>query len=409
MNFKRRDTSNYLFADTSLENLFISEYMAKAPGEYIKVYLYALMCAENGLECSNALLASRLSIPETAVEGAWEYWEEKALVKRLRVYPGKSDLYDIEFVNQKDELFGLGSAVHKEPEHIVLGNKQLSDLYRNVEAVTGRMLASGELEGISGLVMEYGISPEMIVYGYKYCNESGKSNKFRYVAAVLKDWKAKDLTSIADVEDYLSGIDSRYSDYRKIFKELGFNRNPSEPEKRMMDRWLNEFNIPMDEILSACAKTTGISSPNLNYINVILSAEKNLEKDNLSEESLLAKVETLYAQARERNEQEYQKRIAEIYTIFPRVRDIADEIRDANYKIAKSVFKGAEGKRIAAEERSRVALLLEEKSRILVSGGYSADATDMKYDCPDCKDTGLTEDGTRCHCYGEKLAAIQKK
>jgi len=409
MNFKKQGTSNYLIADTQVENLFISEYMAKAPGEYVKVFLYALMCAESGLECSNALLSSRLSIPETAVEGAWEYWEEKALVRRLRVYPGKSDLYDIEFVSQRDELFGMSALVPKEPAPIVLGNKQLSDLYKNIESVTGRTLAAGEYEGISGLVMEYGINPEVIVYGFKYCHENGKSDKFRYVAVVLKDWKAKELTTVSEIEDYLSGVDSRYSDYRKIFKELGFNRSPSEPEKRMMDRWLNELNIPLDDILSACDKTTGISNPNLNYLNAVLMAGRNSETGQASEEQLMAKVEGLYREARERNQKEYDARIVEIYTMLPRVRDIAGEIRDANYKIAKSVFKGAEGRRIAEEERNRVALLLKEKTQLLLSGGYSADATDIKYDCPDCKDTGLTEDGTRCHCYGEKLAVIQKK
>ena len=36
------DSQDLAFLTTQVENLFIDEYMGKAPGDYVKVYLYGL-------------------------------------------------------------------------------------------------------------------------------------------------------------------------------------------------------------------------------------------------------------------------------------------------------------------------------------------------------------------------------
>ena len=43
MAFCAFDDSAALFDSTPVENMFITEYMLRAPGDFVKVYLYALM------------------------------------------------------------------------------------------------------------------------------------------------------------------------------------------------------------------------------------------------------------------------------------------------------------------------------------------------------------------------------
>ena len=43
MTFRREKIKDYFLLDTSVENLFINEYMAAAPGDFVKVYLFAQM------------------------------------------------------------------------------------------------------------------------------------------------------------------------------------------------------------------------------------------------------------------------------------------------------------------------------------------------------------------------------
>ena len=49
---------------TKVENLFISEYLPDAPGEYIKVYLFGLMYAQYEVEPNRQELAKLLGISE---------------------------------------------------------------------------------------------------------------------------------------------------------------------------------------------------------------------------------------------------------------------------------------------------------------------------------------------------------
>ena len=46
MNFKKEIIKDFYLRDTNVENIFINEYMAQAPGNYVKVYLFALMYAD---------------------------------------------------------------------------------------------------------------------------------------------------------------------------------------------------------------------------------------------------------------------------------------------------------------------------------------------------------------------------
>ena len=51
MGFKREKRKDYFLLDTSVENIFINEYMVSAPGELVKVYMFAHMysCLETDI------------------------------------------------------------------------------------------------------------------------------------------------------------------------------------------------------------------------------------------------------------------------------------------------------------------------------------------------------------------------
>ena len=82
MRFEKDRRNGYLF-DTEVENIFISEHMVTAPGEYVKVYLYALMCAEAGQSVSAERLAKLLMTDRLQVERAFLYWQERGVLRRI--------------------------------------------------------------------------------------------------------------------------------------------------------------------------------------------------------------------------------------------------------------------------------------------------------------------------------------
>ncbi len=57
MNFIKEKIKDFYLLDSRIENIFINEYMPIAPGDYVKVYLYAAMYAEHNLNMDNATMA----------------------------------------------------------------------------------------------------------------------------------------------------------------------------------------------------------------------------------------------------------------------------------------------------------------------------------------------------------------
>lgn len=404
MSFSTRNTVNYLLYDTAVDNMFISEYMPSAPGEYVKVYLFALMCSGYGRPSDDEYLARELGLSVSEIGDAWDYWEDQGLVRRSRPDPGSKTGFEREFTDIRCVFFSCGSGAQPRreaaPKPVSLNDEQLAGLYRDIEGITGRMLESREPETIAAWIDEYGMDPQLIVFGYKYSKEHGKSDRSRYVGAILKDWRAKDLKCVADVEDYLSGIDRNYSAYRRIFRELGFNRNPSEPEKRIMDSWFEKMGFTMEQVLKACGKTTGIANPNLNYVNAILVSAYNSERGGAAPDAAKSP-DRIYKDIREENARRTEEKREEVFTKIPRMRAIMDELKASGLKLPGLMLSGRAA--AAAAERERMRELNKEKAGLLLENGFDETALDMIYTCSDCKDTGVLDDGTRCHCYAEKL------
>ena len=57
MNFRREKANNLYLRDTQVENIFLTEYMPGAEGDFVKVYLTALMYAGDE-KMSNSLIAN---------------------------------------------------------------------------------------------------------------------------------------------------------------------------------------------------------------------------------------------------------------------------------------------------------------------------------------------------------------
>ncbi len=404
MSFSTQHVKNYYLYDTEIENLFISEYMPSAPGNYVKLFLYALMSAKSDLGFDNETAARKLGMSLAEVVEGWTYWESQGLVRKTCPDPQDRDRFDIEFLNIKEAAFGRRSSEEDLPQTSVkLDDRELSTLFGDVEKATGRILESGEPEEISSWIRDFGADPEVIVLAYTYCSRNRRSNRYRYVGTVIKDWLAKRLTSAQDVEEYLATVDRHYDLYKKVCRELGFHRNPTEPEKRIMDSWFGEMGFTIEKVLEACQKTAGIANPNIKYVDSVLRDWKSEEK-NEGEGSLIREVEKSYEREREENRKKTEKRRAEVFAALPEVKEISEELKGCSIKLSKAALSG---KSDLESERRKVADLRNRRKELLVAAGFPEDATDNIYTCRICRDTGEKEDGTRCECFDRKLAALR--
>ncbi len=359
----------------------------------------------------NDRLARNLGTDVPSVLAGWDYWEEKGVIRKVWPDPENKASYEVEFVNLREKAFGRSDKKGELQQTVLLSDSEYAQLLRDIEAVTGRLLDSREPEEIAAWISHYGMDPQMILFGYSFCSQHRKSNKFRYVGTVLKDWLAKGFTTRAQVEAYLDKTDKHYDLYRRVFRELGFHRMPSEPEKQIMDGWFDKLGFSLDEVLDACRKTSGISNPNINYVNSVLAAryrETREKAQRASGEPVFNTVEALYERDRTENDRKALQIRREIVTRIPQMESILNEIRDTGYKISRSMLSGADGAH-ADRLRGRMEALYEERAKLLTAAGYEKDALDPIYTCRDCRDTGFLRDGSRCHCYAEKAALLERE
>ena len=405
MSFSSQSVQNYLIHDTKVENFFLSEYMTKAPGDYVKAYLLGLMYAESGLELGNADICKEIGLSAPELDECWEYWEAQGLILRHRA-PGSTE-YDIEFLSSKELYYG-GRIPRQTASPAALEDGALRELLSEVESRTARLLSRKDIDEISSWLSSYGMSPEFVLSGYDYCASRNKSTDCKYVGKVLKDWKAKGLSSARDVKEHLASQDRHYALYKRVFRALGFSRGATEEEKRIMNSWADDMGFDEERILEACAKTSGISNPNINYVNSILRSWHAEKTRPRTEADYIAAVNTLYEADRARNAELSEKNRAKIMSEIPELAEVNEEMKDAGFRMSRANFMGESGKAVIAREDARRKRLLSRRAELLAAHGYLPDALDAIYTCRRCKDTGVLADGSRCPCYDQKLALVRE-
>ena len=405
MRVKANTPATYYLANTQVENIFLGEYMPDAPGSYVKVYLLALMYAQTTGETDTAQIAGDLGIEEKEAEEAFRYWEDAGLV--VRTDEG------IEFLSLKEDLYGTcgaKKAQDKAPEvktaprrEYGAGSRQqrIQTMFDDIEKTTNSTLGGSQFDTILGWI-EDGAEPEVISAAFAYCVDRGKNN-IRYVEAVVKSWTMSGLRTPEDVEEHLEKMDEKHYTYRRVMKALGFNRNPSEEERRLISSWVDELGCSMDEILDACAKTSGISNPNINYVNSVIRNRKAEEESPKT--APRAKVLQYYDKLREKAEAEAAERREEIYAKIPRIAEIDTETVDCNVELTKTLMGGSAARTDSL--RGKIEELDKERSRLLTENGIPIDYMNARYSCPLCQDTGITRNGEVCRCYADvaRLAA----
>ncbi|MBR1985948.1 MAG: hypothetical protein IKA24_03570, partial [Mogibacterium sp.] len=92
---------------TKIENLFISEYLPDAPGDYVKVFLFGLMYAQYEIKPDRSELAKLLGLSVDEIAEAWIYWESRGLVKIEREKDSNNEeVSHVIFLSKIDELYG---------------------------------------------------------------------------------------------------------------------------------------------------------------------------------------------------------------------------------------------------------------------------------------------------------------
>lgn len=419
MQFRKEQRGSWFLLDTAVENVYISEYMASSPGDYVKVYLLALMYANLGETCGVKAMAKQLKVSEQTVQDAWVYWESLGAVRKINKKDNGD--YGIEFISLKESLCNAASPKKAKGEEKKAGtgkpleDNELSEMYGAIEKILGRPFKASEPPQIVSWIDMFGATAEMIIYAYNYCKKTRKKDSVNYVGAVVKEWAEHDLYTTEKIEDFLSENDRRYYMHKRILKALGFSRNATEREVELMNGWFDKYGFTIDRVLEACKKTSGISNPNFNYVNKVLMGWKEAEEAagggdaggvKTAKPVTEAVISKYYDHLRKKAQAEKENRREEIYAKLPQIKEYDESIRKKSMELSRCMLGG--NKKGAAELRGEIEGLMAEIAGILTENNYPADYMEDKYLCPICKDTGTADTGERCSCFMQRREEAQE-
>ncbi len=334
---------------TILSNRFIDNFMPRANGEFVKVYIYLLRAVSSSPSSfSLEHMADRLFCTERDIFRALKYWEGERILSLtyttdrqlsgITLLEPFADAGHMESSASSENIFSTagtssspvsaqmaagisqpvaltGSAPKNvslsssnsavsggtsselstsadyirslTPDHIseLKQNEEVSQLLYIAEQYLAKTLTPTEMQKIFFFYDELHMSADLIEYLVEYCVSRGRKS-MRYIETVALAWTRDGVTTVEMARD----ASSRFSkDYYTILKAMGISgRNPVENEISYIDTWRKTYCFDLELIQEACSRTVlSTGQPSFQYADKILSGWKKKNVHTLEDVRLL--------------------------------------------------------------------------------------------------------------------------
>ena len=254
---------------TAVSNLFMLEYMPSAPGDYVKVYLYALLLCRCPDLCSGVeAMADALNLDADTVLSAFSYWEREGIAERLSDNPPTYSILPV--------------------QNALPAGQDADDVYTNrsynkqLQALMPRTVLEGhELGMASDWLDVLHLEPETVLYMVKrdIDRRGGKlpaaRTMFKHLNETALEWAEAGVTDVKSAEVYLarSGIYSKIA--QAVLKRFSMSRKPTLDEIDLVKKWIDEWKLDEESVIAACAETPKGSNPSFGYLDGVLSSRVN--------------------------------------------------------------------------------------------------------------------------------------
>ncbi|MBQ7886064.1 MAG: DnaD domain protein [Clostridia bacterium] len=273
MAFCSFDDSAALFDATPVENMFISEYMLRAPGDFVKVYLYGLMlCYHQSERMSLASMARDLDVTQEEVERAYRYWEREGLVRRTGDNPVRYTYYNLKQIT-------LTRA--EKPSEQLYNRHFMDEVRRTLDAQT---IGDNDYQTILDWVQVYELPEEVVIMLLRSEKERSRTGRvsFKIASETAQRWAQSGVRTLEDAEQMLILTGEREKGLKRLLARLGQHRPASEDEKNMYLKWIDEWGFAPEAVLEACRETTK-GTPTMAYLDGILLRQHQLGRHDAAQ------------------------------------------------------------------------------------------------------------------------------
>lgn len=266
---------------TLIENEFIDNYMAKANGEYVKVYLLLLRHLNNPcISLSIGQMADFLENTERDILRALKYWEKEGLLTLEYDESGNVVGLEVGHVTRQASspsptaVSNITDPAPASPRPVLSrpspskNRKELKQILFIAEQYLGKTLTRTDVDMITYFYDTLGFSADLIEYLIEYCVENGHKS-MHYIQKVALSWADEHITSVEQARTTSALYNKTCYSILNAFGIKG--RGPAAAELEFIRKWTDSEGICLELILEACNRTiTAIHQPSFEYTDRIL-------------------------------------------------------------------------------------------------------------------------------------------
>lgn len=252
-----------LFSNTKIPDIFFSEYLTGASGDFVKVYLYILFLSKYNKDIKIADLAKELALPFPTVQDALKYWEDLGVITKKGTGFIVNNLQEIELHKLYKPNLSLSAEDIERNEKNVTRSKLITTI--NNSFFQGVMSPAWYAD-IDLWFKSYGFDEQVMLALFTYCYQHSALHK-NYVKTVAEAWGNQNIKTFSDLDIYFQKQEKAQKIEKSIQKKLGMTRPLTEYEKGYIKKWTVDFEYPLDVIEIALKKTTSKVNISFEYLD----------------------------------------------------------------------------------------------------------------------------------------------
>ena len=325
---------------TTVSDIFIDQYMPKANGEFVKVYLYLLRATGSGAGIATiSEIADHFSNTEADIIRALNYWASEGILQLQSGADGQimginlcslsvsgmqaaqsniqsavadnaaqnnlqnsvvnnaaqnSSTANIQMqdsVVEKLKSQTTDKAASSQKEYTLdeikefRKNPDISELFFIIETYLKHTLSSTDTNMVLYWLDELHFSTDLVEYLVEYCITKGHSS-LRYMNKVALGWADAGIKTVDQAKDDAA---AHSQIYYSVMKALGITgRNLVDSEVSLINKWVGEYGFDIELVKAACSKTiSAIQKPSFEYTDSILANWRKKDVHTLKDVEVL--------------------------------------------------------------------------------------------------------------------------
>lgn len=266
MKLEQNDIS-MIFSSTNISDVFFTEYLSQANGDFVKVYLYILFLSKYNKDIKLNDLSKKLALPLKTIQDALKYWEDLEIITKKNTGYILNNLQEIEL----HKLYKPKLSSSKEDLEKNLENQSRAKAIDTINnSFFQGIMSPSWYNDIDLWFKKYNFDEQVMIALFRYCFERSAMNR-PYIQTVADAWYNNNIKNFSDLDLYYQKREKLNTFKKSISKKLGLNRMLTQYEDSYIEKWVVDYEFPIDVIELALRKTTSKSNPSFDYINKILT------------------------------------------------------------------------------------------------------------------------------------------